>query len=125
MSTLGFPFFDEIKAPQTSEILSVKGKGVTATGEYTEDGFVVFKGSTAYLKETPSAGTTIRRLRASLIESGVLAKENDAYRFASNYIFSAPSTAAGVVLGKNVNGWVEWHYTDGRTLDDVKRQSQS
>ena len=94
---------------------------MTATGEYTEDGMIVFKGSTAYLAETPSAGPTIRRIRSSLIESGVLVKDNNAYRFASNYIFSAPSTAAGVVLGKNVNGWVEWRFADGRTLDDVKR----
>lgn len=123
VSTLGFPFFDEIKAPKTDEVLYVKGKGVAATGEYTEDGLVVFKGSTAYLKETPSAGNTIRRIRASLVESGVLVKESDAYRFSTNYIFSAPSTAAGVVLGKNANGWVEWRYGDGRTLDKVKRET--
>lgn len=125
VATLGYPFFDEIKAPTTDELLVCKGKGVLARGEYTEDGFVVFKGSTAYGAETPSASNWIRRLRSGLIESGVLKKQSDGYVFTSDYIFSAPNAAGGVVLGKNVNGWIEWKYKDGRTLDEVKRQSSS
>jgi hypothetical protein len=125
VSTLGYPLFDEIKEPLTDEILFVRGKGVVARGEYTEDGLVIFRGSTAYLAETPSASNWIRRLRSGLIETGVLIKENAAYRFSSDHIFSAPSAAAGVVLGKNVNGWLEWKYADGRSLDEVKRPAPS
>jgi hypothetical protein len=122
VATLGYPFFDEIKLPATNDLLVCKGKGVLATGEYTEDGLVVFRGSTAYGNETPSASDTIRRIRSGLIESGVLKKQGESYVFATDYIFTAPSTAGGVVLGKNVNGWLEWKFKDGRTLNEVKRQ---
>lgn len=31
-------------------------------------------------------------------------------------------SGAGVVLGREANGWNEWKYEDGRTLDEVHRQ---
>ncbi|MBE0582509.1 MAG: DUF4357 domain-containing protein [Desulfofustis sp.] len=27
-----------------------------------------------------------------------------------------------VVLGRRSNGWIEWKYKDGKTLDEVKRK---
>jgi hypothetical protein len=30
-------------------------------------------------------------------------------------------SAAGVVLGRNTIGWVEWKYHDGKMLNEVKR----
>ncbi len=41
--------------------------------------------------------------------------------FTSDYIFNSPSAAAGVVLGRNANGWIEWKNEDGKTLDELKR----
>ena len=38
------------------------------------------------------------------------------------FFFSSPSAAAAVVLARRANGWIEWKYKDGRTLDEVKRQ---
>ncbi|WP_349678401.1 DUF4357 domain-containing protein [Polaromonas sp. UBA4122] len=34
-----------------------------------------------------------------------------------------PSTAATAVMGRSANGWLEWKSPQGRTLDEVKRQS--
>lgn len=52
-------------------------------------------------------------------------KEGNVYLFTSNHIFSSPSAAAAVVLGRSANGWIEWKYQDGNTLDAVKRQNDA
>jgi len=95
-----------------------------AKGEYTEDGFVVFAGSTANNEETRGIQKWISELRHKLIEQGILKRENNVYVFTSNYIFSSPSASSAVVLGRSANGWLEWKYQDGRTLDEVKRQNE-
>jgi hypothetical protein len=42
--------------------------------------------------------------------------------FTKDHISPSPSKAAGVVLARNANGWIEWKYEDSRTLDEVKRK---
>ncbi len=123
VATLGYPIFDQIKKPQKKDILYCKGKAAKAEGEYTEDGLIVFAGSTCNLKETKSAGPYVKNWRDKLIEDGVLEKDETVYRFKQDHIFSSPSTAAEVVLARRANGWTEWKYKDGKTLDEVKRQN--
>ena len=60
-------------------------------------------------------------MKYELIESGVLAKKVDVYTFTSDYIFSSPSAAAVTILARQANGWLEWKYANGKTLDEVKR----
>ena len=122
VATLGYPIFDQIKKPQKKDMLYCKGKQAKAEGEYTEDGLVVFAGSTCNLEETKSAGTYVKTWRDQLIKDGVLQKGEDVCKFTQDHIFSSPSTAACVALGRNANGWLEWKYKDGKTLDEVKRQ---
>lgn len=123
VSTLGYPLFDLVKKPTAREVLFCKGKVALAEGEYTEDGLIVFAGSTCSLHEGKSAGVWTVKLRKELFDSGVLEQNEDIYTFTQNHIFSSPSAAAVVVLGRNANGWIEWKYKDGRTLDEVKRPS--
>ncbi|MFA6186584.1 MAG: GIY-YIG nuclease family protein [Phycisphaerae bacterium] len=124
VSTLGYPIFDEIQKPTTKDVLTCKGKDACAEGEYTEDGFVVFAGSKCNLLEAKSVGTGLSSLRKKLVEDGILVEENNIYKFISDYIFSSPSAAAGTVLAREANGWLEWKYKNGKTLDAVKRQTQ-
>ncbi len=124
VSTLGYPLFDSIAKPkQKKDILICKGKDAVAQGEYTEDGVVVFSGSTATLEVTKGAQAWVVNMRSKLLEQGILKEENNVYKFTSNYIFSSPSGAAALVLGRNANGWTSWKYQDGKTLDEVKRQN--
>lgn len=123
VSTLGFPFFDTIEKPVASELLHCKSEQADATGEYTDDGFVVFSGSTARATEQKSANGWVSNLRAALMESGSLVSEGDRLRFTKNHVFSSPSAAAVTVLGRNANGWTEWKYANGKTLDEVKRKN--
>ncbi|MFT5725899.1 MAG: hypothetical protein ACI8PB_000015 [Desulforhopalus sp.] len=124
VSTLGYPLFDTIAKPkQKKDILICKGKDAVAQGEYTEDGVVVFAGSTANIQESKSVQAWISDKRQKLIEQGVLKLKDNVYIFTSNYIFPSPSAASAVVLGRSANGWIEWRYQDGKTLDEVKRQN--
>ena len=43
--------------------------------------------------------------------------------FTRDHLFASPSMAAMAVMGRSANGWIEWENPQGRTLDEVKRQS--
>ncbi len=127
LSTLGFPVFDPISRTQVTlkeeEIFSIRGKEVLAEGNLIDDGFVVYKGSEAKFKTTPSCHKYLIDLRFLLEEKGILIKKENNYQFTEDYIFSSPSTAGGVVLGRATNGWNKWKNREGNTLDAVKRQN--
>jgi len=124
VSALGYPIFDEmVKANiEKKELLYCKGKDAKATGEYTEDGFVVLAGSICQRDFVPSTAKGMVVRRQALIDQDVLADDRNVLRFTENHSFPSPSTAAIIVLGRPANGWIEWKYEDGKTLDEVKRQ---
>jgi hypothetical protein len=122
--TLGYPMFDRIQKPKPRDLLICKGKKALAEGEYSEDGFAVFVGSISNRTETDSINEGITTIRQQMIKDGVLeVVDNDTLRFTKDHIFRSPSQAAAVVLARSANGWLEWKYPDGRTLDEVKRKS--
>lgn len=124
VSTLGFPIFDKIQKPQTKDVLRCKGKKANATGEYTEDGLIVFAGSLSNRVDAPASHDYLVARRQQLLKDGVLeVLDDETVRFAKDYIFPSPSQAAAIVLARNANGWTEWKYPDGRTLDQVKRNT--
>jgi hypothetical protein len=106
-----------------STVADSKGEGVYAEGEFGDDGFVVFADSTCKVNETRTIGKWAGNLREKLVEEGVLSREGDILRLTQDHIFSSPSAAASTVLGRTANGWTLWKYADGKTLDEVKRQS--
>ena len=122
-STLGYPVFDEIKKPKTKEVIVCKGKDAYAEGEYTEDGIIIFENAKCNLIESKTAGSWIIGMRNDLKESGVLIEKDGGLVFTKNHIFSSPSASAAVVLARRANGWIEWKFKDGKTLDEVKRQN--
>lgn len=127
LSMLGFPILDPLPteegaADQQKTQLYCRGNVAEATGEYTEDGLVVFEGSTARLNTTPSVPDSVKRRRQNLREDGVLEQAGNQLLFRENHAFNSPSAAAGVVLGRSSNGWREWTDADGRSLDDLERQ---
>ena len=122
-STLGHPLFDKIQQAKTEDRLVCKGKKAKATGEYTEDGLIVFAGSVTNHEFTKSTHDYVKAIQEALIEDGVMELVDDeTLRFAKDHVFNSPSQAASLVLARNANGWIEWKYPDGRTLDEVKRK---
>ena len=121
IATLGFPIFEETKKDQ-SKIFICKGKDAYATGEYTEDGFLVFKDSKVNLEESKTAGTWVIGMRKNLIEKGILKQKESVLVFTEDYSFNSPSASAAVILGRRANGWTEWKDKNGETLDSRFRQ---
>lgn len=126
LSTLGFPLFDsvarEVVASAPVDVYKLKGNGVEAEGSLVDDGFVVFKESKVKATTVPSCHNFLINLRSELIQSGILVQDGEVYRFTEDYIFSSPSTAGGVILGRSTNGWTKWRNVNGKTLDEMKRQ---
>ena len=114
-----FELAPKAPAAKAGPVLTCKGKGVQATGYEASQGFVVRAGSQAVAETVPSMEQHVRGmfdLRQELISVGVLVGDIGRYQFIQDYTFSAPSTAAAVVLGRSANGRVEWKAADGRTL---------
>jgi hypothetical protein len=131
LATLGQPIFEPLtSAPSAKgevELFYCKGSGADGVGEYTTEGFVVHKGSMGRAEIVPSIqGTSHERMRSQLITEGVLAEQpgsaGASLVFTRDHLFSSPSTAAMVVMGRSANGWVEWKTASGKTLNEVKRQ---
>ena len=101
-----------------------KSSGADGIGEYTTEGFVVLKGSRGRTENVASIqGTSQERFRNQLVVEGILTEIDGMYVFSRDHLFASPSSAAGALLGRSTNGWVEWKTAQGKTLDQVKRQA--
>ena len=60
-------------------------------------------------------------IRKDLVEQGVLSTKGEGYIFTEDYAFRSPTTAAGVILGRNANGRTEWKDANGRTLKALQQ----
>jgi hypothetical protein len=108
---------------ETAALLYLKGRGIEAKGRDASEGFIVYAGSRAAKGEVPSLHAYVRKQRADLIASGVLAADvtsGGAYTLEQDYTFASPSTAAAVMLGRSANGRIEWKDQDGRTLKSLQ-----
>lgn len=132
LATLGQPIFEPLtNTPNASndqakqpELFYCKGPEANGVGEYTTEGFVVHKGSTARIDNVASIrGTSQERFREQLVTDGVLQLQGKQYIFTRDYLFTSPSMAAIAVLGRSANGWIEWKTEQGQTLDGAKRQA--
>ena len=127
LPVLGVHAFEQVThvAAAVATLLSCRGKGVVASGYEASQGFVVKVGSQAVPDTVPSMQQYVRGmydLRQELIGNGVLVRNDDGYQFSQDYVFSSPSTAAAVVLGRSANGRVEWKDAQGRTLKAIQEK---
>lgn len=124
LSTLGLKCFqkqESEKLLQDDVFICKDSRGHTGEGTYTEEGFLVYKG--AVCKKDLMKSVSIRfTLREELINSGVLKLKGDSFLLNENKVFSSPSQAAMIILGRCANGWIEWKTKDGKTLDELKRK---
>ncbi|MDM7322470.1 MAG: GIY-YIG nuclease family protein [Gammaproteobacteria bacterium] len=106
-----------------NNLLFCHGKGIEARGFESSQGFVVLKDSQAVLTTAPSMKEHARGmydLREELIQNAVLELRGDSYVFKQDYVFSSPSAASSVVLGRPSNGRMEWQDAQGRTLKAIQ-----
>lgn len=105
------------------ELLYIKAKGIKARGYETSRGFVVLEGSEAVSEEVPSIHQYLTNLRSDLVKKGVLKDQDGHFIFSEDYLFSSPSTAAGVVQGRSANGRTNWKDANGKTLKAIQAAS--
>ncbi|APA84078.1 GIY-YIG nuclease family protein [Paraburkholderia sprentiae WSM5005] len=125
IATLGHPVFEPLRPLESSkheELLFCKASGADGKGYYTEEGFVVLKGSSGRRENVPSIqGTRDEVLREHLVETGVFAVDGERVVIQKDHLFSSPSRAAVALAGRTANGWIEWKNGAGKTLDELKR----
>ena len=69
-----------------------------------------------------SMSEPVLRLRQALIDKGVLVSHEEQLAFTTDYIFSSPSSAAMIVMGRPANGLTEWKLENGKTLKEVEEK---
>ena len=93
---------DSVPNDVEPQVLCIQAaRGANAKGMQTSEGFVVLKNSQIANNVTNSCPKNIQNLREKLIQNNII-------NFTENKIFSSPSTAASVVMGRSANGLTEW-----------------
>ena len=85
----------------------------------TSDGFIVEKNSQANKKVTTSMTNNYKKLRQKLIDTDILIDKGDFYVFAEDTIFTSPSAASNIVLGRQSPGPIEWINSDKKTYKEI------
>ena len=131
VNTMGFKVFEPLIKPEsnavgTDDLFYLKGaRGAEAQGKRTADGFVVFSDSNVAIDTVRSFPKGFNALRDELIENKVIVNQGDQLVLASDYLFSSPSSAAAVIMGRSANGLVEWKNAQGKELKSVEESEIS
>jgi hypothetical protein len=97
---------DEVGSP----VFAFATAGASAAGQETDEGFVVFAGSTARRASSSTFPAGYAALRDKLVASAQLVDgpSPDLWTFGSDVMFSSPSAAASIVSGRSASGPLEW-----------------
>lgn len=123
VNTLGYKVFDTVEDAvvrhndMQSYFFIKATRGADAKGLIVSDGFAVMKGSAIASSTVPSISDSLIKLRNSLIKKGII---DDDLKFTRDYIFTSPSLAAAVVMGRNANGRTEWKNEKHKTIKDIE-----
>lgn len=120
VGALGFRIFEKLTKSSTSkqDIYFIDAaRGAAAAGIMTTEGFVVFRGSKIASTEVPSMPESFKKKRDQIINEKIVID----FEFTQDYLFSSPSTAAAVVMGRSANGLKEWKLNNGSNLRENER----
>lgn len=124
VNTLGHRFLDEkregVSEKKQTAFHIYAARGADGKGTPVTDGFLVFKDSKAAYEVVDSMPAGFNKLRDTLIKEKVLVSRGEDLVFAEDYIFSSPSTAASIVMGRNANGLIEWKLSNKMNLKDYE-----
>ena len=127
VGALGHRFLVPLPSPPGEEAgaatLTYKIRGALAHGAVSDEGFVVFAGSTALRDAKDAMGTGNKALKEELKGSGKLELEGKVLRFTDDVLFNTPSQAAVIVYGNAANGRKAWKDRGGRTLKELEEEA--
>ena len=125
VNTLGYKIFDSIEenlieAQEKNDVFYIKAaRGADGKGFIVSDGFVVMKGSKVAYNSANSISPSLLKLRKELFNQGII---NSNHEFVKDYVFTSPSYAASIVMGRNANGRTEWKTIDHESLKQVEEK---
>lgn len=124
VNTLGYKVFDTIEDTAVTYddeqpyFFITAARGADAKGLIVSDGFAVMKGSSVASSTVPSMPKYLKNLRDSLIEKGIIGRD---FKLTRDYIFTSPSYAAAVVMGRSANGRTEWKNNARKSIKDTEQ----
>jgi len=125
VNTLGYKVFDKIDTSVVEKENSdtifhiAAARGADAKGLLVPDGFMVIKGSKIAKDTVPSMASNLVNLRNIMLEKNII---NQEFVFVTDYIFSSPSLAAAIVMGRNANGRTEWKNINNKSIKDIEEE---
>jgi hypothetical protein len=126
---LGINVFERLQQIPRASRLHLSGPDSRGEAAETDQGFVVFAGALVRAEVVASfrGNKGWASLRESMVESGTLTtiEGGTSLRLAADQVFSSPSAAAAILLGRSANGLVEWKDSSGNTLKDLREQTIS
>ncbi len=125
INTLGYkvlePFADATEKQKNLYFIKA-ARGADGKAVVTNEGVVVIEGSEIATSTVPSMSSAFIKQRQKLIDQGVIKKTDEKLIFTKDYLFSSPSTAAAVVMGRNANGRIEWKDKKAKTLKEKEEE---
>jgi hypothetical protein len=127
LTAVGYPILQEIASKEqvgiSDPLFNCEGKKAFANGRMTNEGFVVYKDSTATAQFSNAVAERNRKNVEKLISNGYLEKKDEElYVFLKDYVFNSPSAASDIILGNSTSGWKKWKTRDGKTLEEIYKK---
>jgi hypothetical protein len=115
---------DQASAESPTFTLREPNAGVDASAQQIDGEFTVLANSTGVAEWSRTGGAestkksyaAYRAQHERLVDEGVIAVEDGVGRFTRDHVFSSPSTAGAIVVGRSCNGRKEWVSTEGQTF---------
>jgi len=107
---------------EVRETYFIKTRSFDAIMTETDQGYIVAKGSEAKKSLSNSCTETYRNMRRKLLETKIMIESGDKLIFAEDAIFSSPSAASNMILGRNSNGFTEWVNKDGLSFKEIQEK---
>lgn len=126
INVMGFKVFEPIHSLEAKDnkeenhLFIDAARGAKGAGQRTSDGFVVLSGSEIANSTVASFPNGFAKLRKLLFDGKQIEQHGEKLIFNEDYLFSSPSTAAAIIMGRNANGLLEWKDKSGRTLKDIE-----
>ncbi|HAV4999854.1 TPA: GIY-YIG nuclease family protein [Acinetobacter baumannii] len=123
LPVLGYDFLKDLKRPSYQQYLSkthsfiepeidktsnfyLSSREVNANAQEIDGEFFVLKGSQVRKEVSQPNYTYMKNLRPTLFEKGIIDPED--FVFTQDYMFTSPSAASAVILGRASNGRTAW-----------------
>lgn len=123
VNSLGYKVFDGVdehlktKHPDERYFYIKAARGASGVGVSVSDGFAVLKGSVIADPFSENISPSLVKLRDRLIGEKIIGAD---HTFTKDHIFTSPSLAASIVMGRNANGRKEWKTQKGKSLKDLE-----